>query len=258
MTEKQQRGAHIVASGVTLKYSTRSVLNGVDLTIAPGKLVALLGPSGCGKSSLLRTIAGLARTTAGHVEVDGEIVSGPRSDAAIAFQAPCLLPWLSVERNVALGLAFVRQQQLSREVRNERVSRALSAVGLEHVRHWKPSQLSGGMAQRAALARCLAREPRALLLDEPFGALDEVTRADMQQLLVDSVHRTGASALLVTHDIDEALVVADQIVLLGKHGTFVGRWSIDLPHPRKTQIRFLGELRISILQALQNSMAEPA
>ncbi|WP_343656577.1 ABC transporter ATP-binding protein [Paraburkholderia caribensis] len=251
-------GAHIVASGVTLRYATRGVLNGVDLAVAPGELVALLGPSGCGKSSLLRAIAGLTRTTSGAIRVDGATVDGPRPEVALAFQDPCLLPWLTVERNVAFGLTFTRQPQLARTVRKERVTKALAAVGLEHARHWLPSQLSGGMAQRVALARCLAREPRALLLDEPFGALDEVTRADMQQLLVAAVRNTGASALFVTHDIDEALLVADQIVLLGNRGTLVGRWAIELPQPRHTQLRSLGELRISILQALQNSISAAA
>lgn len=252
------QGAHIVASDVTLRYASRGVLNGVDLSVAPGELVALLGPSGCGKSSLLRIIAGLTRTTSGTIRVDGETVDGPRPEVALAFQDPCLLPWLTVERNVGFGLSFARQPQLTRARRKERVTNALTAVGLERARHSLPSQLSGGMAQRAALARCLAREPRALLLDEPFGALDEVTRADMQQLLIAAVRNTGASALLVTHDIDEALLVADRIVLLGNRGTQVGRWAVELPQPRHTQVRALGELRISILQALQNSISEAA
>ncbi|KVA49083.1 ABC transporter ATP-binding protein [Burkholderia cepacia] len=252
------QGAHIVANGVTLRYGSRSVLNGVDLSVAPGELVALLGPSGCGKSSLLRAIAGLTRTASGTIRVDGEPVDGPRPEVALAFQDPCLLPWLTVERNVGFGLTFARQPHLTRADRNERVTNALAAVGLDHARHALPSQLSGGMAQRAALARCLARAPRALLLDEPFGALDEVTRADMQQLLIAAVRNTGASALLVTHDIDEALLVADRIVLLGKRGTLVGRWTVELPQPRHTQVRSLGELRISILQALQNSISAAA
>ncbi|BBQ00322.1 ABC transporter ATP-binding protein [Burkholderia sp. SFA1] len=251
-------GAHIVASDVALRYATRSVLHGVDLSVAPGELVALLGPSGCGKSSLLRTVAGLTKPTGGSVRIDGNVVEGPRPDVVFAFQDPCLLPWLTVEHNVAFGLTFRRQPQLSRADRKRRVKDALAAVGLSHARTWLPSQLSGGMAQRAALARCLAREPRALLLDEPFGALDEVTRAGMQQLLLETVRRTGAAALFVTHDIDEALIVADRIALLGTRGTLAGQWAIDLPHPRTTQIQSLGELRISILQALHNSITEAA
>lgn len=129
-------GAHIVASDVTLRYATRDVLTGVDLSVAPGELVALLGPSGCGKSSLLRAVAGLTRTTSGTIRVDGETVVGPRPEVALAFQDPGLLPWLTVERNVGFGLTFARQPTVSRALRKERVTRALAAVGLEHARHW--------------------------------------------------------------------------------------------------------------------------
>ncbi|WP_425266933.1 ABC transporter ATP-binding protein, partial [Caballeronia pedi] len=159
MMRSGKRGAHIDASGIMLRYATRSVLSGVDLSVAPGELVALLGPSGCGKSSLLRIIAGLTRPSSGNVRIDGEAVGGPRSDVALAFQDPCLLPWLTVERNVAFGLTFARQPHLARASRKARVTAALQAVGLEHARSWLPAQLSGGMAQRVALARSLAREP---------------------------------------------------------------------------------------------------
>lgn len=251
-------GARIRTSGLTLRYPNRSVLQGVDFSMEPGELVAILGPSGAGKSSFLRTVAGLVRPSSGTVQVDDQPVAGPRADVALAFQDPCLLPWLSVERNVAFGLTFARQPHLSRASRKERVTLALREVALEHSRTWAPSQLSGGMAQRAALARCLARQPRALLLDEPFGALDEVTRADMQQLLVKVVRHTGASTLLVTHDIDEALLVADRILLLGNNGTVVDEWTVDVPAPRAPHIQKLGEMRIQILRALQNSMSRAA
>ncbi|MBI0329844.1 ABC transporter ATP-binding protein [Burkholderia plantarii] len=250
-------GARLEAEGLALRYPNREVLREVALQVAPGEILALLGPSGCGKSSLLRALAGLVPPSAGTVRVDGTPVNGPRADIALAFQHPALLPWLSVERNVAFGLDFARQPALPRATRRERTTAALRAVGLEHVRHWRPAQLSGGMAQRAALARSLAREPRALLLDEPFGALDEVTRAGMQQLLVEIVHRTGATAVLVTHDIDEALRVADRIVLLGNGGRLAGEWSVAVPAPRDAQLDALGALRIPILQALHDAM-QPA
>jgi NitT/TauT family transport system ATP-binding protein len=251
-------GARIVVSGLSLAYAARRVLQDVELTIERGELVAVLGPSGCGKSSLLRALAGLVRPAAGTVRIDEAALTGPRADVALAFQQSCLLPWLSIERNVAFGLAFRRQPHLSRAARRTRVLNALREVGLERVRAWHPSQLSGGMAQRAALARCLAREPRVLLLDEPFGALDEVTRADMQRLLLAVVRRTGASTVLVTHDIDEALLVADRIVLLGNHGTLVAQWTIDVPQPRDTQFDALAPLRIQIRAALQQAMARAA
>ncbi|MBR8059806.1 ABC transporter ATP-binding protein [Burkholderia dolosa] len=251
-------GARIAVNGVSLAYAAHRVLHGVELTVERGELVAVLGPSGCGKSSLLRVLAGLVRPTAGAVRIDDVPVTGPRPDVALAFQQSSLLPWLSVERNVAFGLAFKRQPRLSRASRRARVLDALREVGLEHVRSWHPSQLSGGMAQRAALARSLAREPRVLLLDEPFGALDEVTRADMQRLLLAVVRRTGASTVLVTHDIDEALLVADRIVLLGERGTPAAQWAVDVPQPREVQLDRLDPLRIQIRTALQRVIAHAA
>jgi NitT/TauT family transport system ATP-binding protein len=238
-----------------LSYPGRPVLRAIDLVVQPGELVSILGPSGSGKSTLLRVVAGLQPPTSGRVLVDREPVTGPRPDVTLAFQDPCLLPWLSVERNVAFGLGFARQPQLSRAARRERVSAALAEVGLDHARHYAPRQLSGGMAQRAALARCLARQPRTLLLDEPFGALDEVTRADMQRLLLKVVRDTGAATVLVTHDIDEALLVSDRIVVLGARGTLILHLAVAVPAPREAHVPALGALRIQILQALHASMS---
>jgi NitT/TauT family transport system ATP-binding protein len=240
---------------IGLSYGERAILRGVDLSVAPGELVAVLGPSGSGKSTLLRIAAGLLRPDQGTVAVDGTPLTGPRPDVALAFQDPCLLPWLSVERNVAFGLTFARQPALSRETRRARIDAALAEVGLAHAHALHPRQLSGGMAQRVALARCLARQPRALLLDEPFGALDEVTRADMQQLLVTVVRDTGAATVLVTHDIDEALLVSDRIVLLSNQGRTLAQWRVDVPSPREAQVEAMGRLRIEILQALQRAMS---
>jgi NitT/TauT family transport system ATP-binding protein len=234
------------------------VLDGVNLTVQAGEIVALLGPSGCGKSSLLRVIAGLTRATAGSVQVDGATVEGPRPDVALMFQHPALLPWLTVERNVAFGLTFAGQPPLPRATRKARVGAALRAVGLEGAHAARPAELSGGMAQRAALARSLAREPRVMLLDEPFSALDEVTRATMQRLLLEMVRRTGATALFVTHDIDEALRIADRVVLLGSRGRLAAQWSVDVAGPRDAQLDALGELRIPIFKALQDTMSHAA
>jgi NitT/TauT family transport system ATP-binding protein len=247
------------ARSITLTYrqcvtSERTVLVALDLVVQPGELVSILGPSGSGKSSLLRILAGLLTPTAGDVQVEGIPLRSPRADVALAFQDPRLLPWLSVERNVAFGLGFRHQQRLSRLERRERVDAALTEVGLANGRHLMPSQLSGGMAQRVALARCLSRRPRVLLLDEPFGALDEVTRADMQQLLLKVVRDTGAATVLVTHDIDEALQISDRVVLLGTNGKLAGEWSIDLPHPRENALDAMAELRVSILRTLQTSV----
>jgi NitT/TauT family transport system ATP-binding protein len=240
---------------VGLRYAQRTVLDGIDLTVQPGELVSILGASGSGKSTLLRIVAGLQRPATGTVSVDGSPLTGPRPDVALAFQDPCLLPWLSVERNVAFGLGFTRQPQLARREREARVATALAAVGLAHAGGLAPRQLSGGMAQRAALARCLARSPRTLLLDEPFGALDEVTRADMQRLLVGIVRETNAATILVTHDIDEALLVSDRVVLLGRNGRLAMQLTVDVGAPRDTQVEALGRLRVRLVEALHASMA---
>jgi NitT/TauT family transport system ATP-binding protein len=240
--------------GIALRYGARTVLDGVELGVRPGELVSVLGASGSGKSTLLRVAAGLQHPDAGDVMVDGTPLAGPRPDIAFAFQDPCLLPWLTVERNVAFGLGFARQPKLARSAREARVAAALGEVGLAHARHMAPRQLSGGMAQRVALARCLARAPRTLLLDEPFGALDEVTRADMQRLLVKVVRDTGAATLLVTHDIDEALLVSDRIVVLGRGGRLALQLGIDVPVPRATHLHALGALRVRLVEALYDSL----
>jgi NitT/TauT family transport system ATP-binding protein len=245
----------VEARDVGLIYPGRTVLRGVSLSVQPGELVSILGPSGSGKSTLLRILAGLLKPTSGQVFVDGIALAGPRPDVALAFQDPCLLPWLSVERNVGFGLGFSRQPSLSRAQRRERITAALDEVGLAHARTAMPRQLSGGMAQRAALARCLTRQPRTLLLDEPFGALDEVTRAGMQRLLLKVVCDTNAGTVLVTHDIDEALLVSDRIVLLGAQGSLIAQWHVTVPTPRAAEVHALGVLRIEILQALQDSMS---
>ncbi|WP_176046402.1 ABC transporter ATP-binding protein [Burkholderia sp. BCC1644] len=233
------------------------VLADVSLSVDAGEIVALIGPSGTGKSSLLRALAGLEQAQSGTVSINGATLQGPHPRIAIAFQDPCLLPWLSTESNVAFGLAFKHQERLTRDRQRERVRSALRAVGLEAAAALRPAQLSGGMAQRAALARALARQPQALLLDEPFSALDEITRAAMQRLLVSIVSSTRCATVLVTHDIDEALLVADRIVLLGTQGRLIDAWHVDFPHPRDAFVSELGTMRIDILKALQAGMKRP-
>ncbi|MGE8677453.1 MAG: ABC transporter ATP-binding protein [Achromobacter marplatensis] len=245
------------ARGLALRHpgAAAPVFHDVDLDLARGEVVAVLGASGAGKSSLLRVLAGLQAATAGSLLMEGSPLTGVHPRVAVAFQDPSLLPWLSLERNVAFGLDFKHQPALTDSQRRTRVDQAIDEVGLSHARHLRPAQLSGGMAQRTALARCLARQPSVLLLDEPFGALDEVTRSEMQALLRKVVADFQTAAVLITHDIDEALVLADRIVLLGgAPGRILGVWQVDLPQPRADLLPEMGALRLEILTRLRAAL----
>jgi sulfonate transport system ATP-binding protein len=221
------------ATDVRRAYGDHRVLGGVDLTIGRGEFVALLGRSGSGKSTLLRAVAGLDPDYQGSVRVPAR--------RAVVFQDPRLQPWLRVLANVVLGLP-----RGSRELGR----RALAEVELTgHERAW-PVTLSGGEAQRVALARALVREPDLLLLDEPFGALDALTRIRMHDLLRTLCARHRPAVLLVTHDVDEAIVLADRIVVLGPDGRLGDDTVIDLPRPRRMDTREFGALRDRLLAAL--------
>ncbi|MFT3943372.1 MAG: ABC transporter ATP-binding protein [Ancrocorticia sp.] len=192
------------------KEGPRTVLRELNLDVTPGEIIAIVGPSGCGKSTLLRLIGGLDSPTAGSITLDGQAIRAHDDSTAIAFQEPRLLPWRQISQNVALGLPRgVRGRQAK-----DRVAELLDLVGLTHAADQRPREVSGGMAQRASLARALARSPRVLLLDEPFGALDALTRLKMQDLLLD-IHRTQPTTIiLVTHDVEEALYLADRVLML--------------------------------------------
>src|SRR5690606_14183936 len=178
-------------------------------------------------------LAGLQAAQTGQVRLYNQPLNGPHPRSSFVFQDPCLLPWLNVAQNVAFGLDFKHQPTMTKAQRQDRVNRALAEVGLNRSTTLFPSELSGGMAQRVALARGLARQPDVLLLDEPYSALDEVTRSDMQVLLRDVITRHQASAIVVTHDIDGALILADRIVLIGgAPGRTIGPWTVSTAHPR--------------------------
>lgn len=217
--------AAVELAGVRIGYPGHPVLDELDLRVADGEIRVLLGPSGCGKSTLLRTIAGLQPPLAGRVAVTGRPVSGPSGERVLIFQDDGLLPWRSVRRNVELPMAI---RGLPRAKRRATALDWLDRVGLTDSADRLPRQLSGGMRQRAQLARALAGEPKLLLMDEPFGALDAQTRTAMQRLLVEVWRTTPRTIVFVTHDVDEALALGDRITVLRPSGGQL----IDVPTPR--------------------------
>lgn len=240
----------------------RRVLRDISLTIGAGEIVSLLGPSGCGKSTLLRQVSGLDRPDEGSVAIDGTPLVGIDQRCAIGFQEPRLLPWRTLAQNVALGLPHGTPRAQGRE----RVSQLLDLVQLSDAKDLRPRQVSGGMAQRASLARALSRGPGVLVLDEPFGALDALTRLTMQDLLLDIHAAEPATIILVTHDVDEALYLSDRVVLLGNEpgerpgSGAVIRSTISVPgtRPRDRGDSTLAHLRAELLQGLGVSIHHPA
>ncbi len=229
----------------------RQVLRDVDLVVNPGEVLVILGPSGCGKSTLLRAVSGLDAPSTGRVLIDGTAVDGVDPRCAVAFQEPRLLPWQSVERNVALGLP----QGTSVKEGSARVAELLRLVELDGHSGLRPREISGGMAQRTSLARALARRPGVLLLDEPFGALDALTRLKMQDLLLDIHSAYPTTVLLVTHDVDEALQLADRILVLGRESgeeaaTVSRILAVPGTRPRNRNSEELGQMRSSLLASL--------
>lgn len=208
-----------------------TALQNFSLDIAAGELVVLVGSSGCGKSTLLRMLVGLEEATQGEIRISGERVTGVGKARGIVFQEPRLFPWLSVIDNVMLGLA---DEKLSRAAKRQRAREMLARVQLSDFERALPAQLSGGMAQRVAIARGLVARPQILMLDEPFGALDALTRHTLQQALL-QIHRSeGTTTLLVTHDVEEAVALADRVVVLSpRPGRIREVVSLALPHPRQ-------------------------
>jgi ABC-type nitrate/sulfonate/bicarbonate transport system ATPase subunit len=217
---------------VSLAYGEQLVLSGLSFEIARGEILCVVGPSGCGKTTALRVAAGLVAPTNGEASFAGAPIRGPRRDVAVVFQdyAKALLPWRTAAGNVSLALEAMRAP---RGERATRISALLARVGLGGQEQKFPGQMSGGMQQRLQIARCLAQDPAALMMDEPFGALDAMTRQDLQDQMLEIARATGATILFVTHDLEEAIYLGDRVIGLKPHPGRIGiELKVDLPRPR--------------------------
>jgi len=242
---------------------TFHALKGIDLAIAKGEFISLIGHSGCGKSTLLNLIAGLTRPSEGVLLCDGREIHAPGPDRAVVFQNHSLLPWMSCFDNIHLGVERVFGKTEGKAQLQARTLAALELVGLPHAAHKKPGEISGGMKQRVGIARALAMEPKVLLMDEPFGALDALTRAKLQDELQGIVAKSGATVVMVTHDVDEAVLLSDRIVMLtnGPAATIGEILTVDLPRPRDrlalSEDPHYAHLRAGVLEFLYKRQAHP-
>ncbi|MEU6113318.1 ABC transporter ATP-binding protein [Streptomyces sp. NPDC047117] len=224
-----------------LKGTDFTALDGVSLDIADQEFVTVVGPSGCGKSTLMSMAAGLQEPSSGQVLVDGRPVTGPGPDRGVIFQQYALFPWLTVRQNVEFGLKLA---SVPAEERHRRADRAIALVGLDDFADALPKTLSGGMKQRCAIARAYAVDPQVLLMDEPFGALDALTRVQLQDQLLATWSREKRTVLFITHDVDEAVYLASRVVVMAARPGRVHRIiDVDLPYPRTEEIRLSAEFR---------------
>ena len=245
--------ADISVRGLSKSYRDSNgelkAIDGIDLTVRAGEFLCVLGPSGCGKSSLLNILAGFEPATTGDVAIGGAPVTGPSHGQGVVFQdTAALVPWLSVYDNIAFGL---RNAGLSRAAEKDKVDAALALVGLEQFRmHW-PHQLSGGMRQLVSIARVLVTESRVLLMDEPFAALDALTRQQMQQKLIDIWRATGITVLLITHSVEEAIYLGNRVLVFTRRPARVAlEIPVDLPYPRDTTAADFNQLKSLALKQL--------
>lgn len=240
------QGMALALAGVTLTYGARDVVRDLTLDVRAGEILVLTGPSGCGKSTVLRALAGLLAPIGGVVSADGEEVTSTSRDRAMVFQDNALLPWRTVRANIELALAL---RGVPRRSRGRAAHKWIAEVGLTGYGDYLPKSLSGGMRQRVQLARGLAGAPRAVMMDEPFGALDAQTRAVMQQLLLHTWNLHPTTVVFVTHDIEEAVLLGDRIAVLGQVGEPL-RALIDVPYPRDPARRDDADTRVAAAAAL--------
>ncbi|PAU57677.1 bacitracin ABC transporter ATP-binding protein [Pseudomonas sp. PIC25] len=259
---------YLELTGVGISFPTDKglfcALQHVDLRIARGEFVSLIGHSGCGKSTVLNIVAGLHRATTGGVILDGREVDQPGPDRAVVFQNHSLLPWLSCYENVELAVRQVFKGQKSRREMRDWIEHNLALVHMTHARDKHPSEISGGMKQRIGIARALAMQPKVLLMDEPFGALDALTRAHLQDSLMEIHADLGNTVIMITHDVDEAVLLSDRIVMMsnGPAATVGEILPVDLPRPRDRMAlahdaRY-HEYRAAVLEFLYQRQQRPA
>ncbi len=239
-------------------------LRDINLIVRKGDFVTLIGHSGCGKSTLLNLIAGLQAPSAGTLLCANREIAGPSPERAVVFQNHSLLPWLTCFENVYLAVERVFGATENRSELKERTGAALALVGLSHAEHKRPNEISGGMKQRVGIARALSMEPKVLLMDEPFGALDALTRAHLQDELLKIVAKTGSTVVMVTHDVDEAVLLSDRIVMMtnGPAATIGDVLQVNLPRPRDriglAHDPMYIECRTAVLEFLYRRQAHPA
>ena len=249
------RGVHLDIENLIHRYTSKSPLtfDGVRIEAKPGESLVIIGRSGCGKSTLLHIIAGLLKASGGKLKLDNEEVKGPSSRWVMMFQAPHLFPWMTVERNVGVGLHFAGW---SKDKLRDRVAEAISLVSLDDYAQNNVQDLSGGQQQRVALARSLVMEPEMLLLDEPFSALDAFTRAALQRDVRSISKELGFNLVMVTHDIDEAVLMADRaLVMAGSPGKIMHDISVDLPDPRNREDPEVQKMRRYLMDTFEEAVA---
>jgi NitT/TauT family transport system ATP-binding protein len=242
-------GVSLELDRVRLSYTGVPVIDELSLTVRPGEILVLTGPSGCGKSTVLRALAGLLPPDSGRILADDAEVTGTSGERGMVFQDNALLPWRTVRSNIELALRLRGEPRATRRAAAEHW---IDELGLTGFGNYLPKSLSGGMRQRVQLARGLAGAPRAVMMDEPFGALDTQTRAAMQRLLIDTWRTHPTTIVFVTHDVDEALTLGDRVVVLGKAGQ-PARAVLEVPDPRIDRQR--AELRAEIIAALDHTVA---
>jgi nitrate ABC transporter ATP-binding subunit len=247
---------NLTIHGVTKRFTVGDdeveALAPVDLAIPKGEFVCMIGASGCGKSTLLRIIAGFEEPTTGEVAIDGKPVTGPGSDRGMVFQDYALFPWMTVRQNISFG---PRQRHLAREEIDRTTDEFVRMVGLERFADRYPNQLSGGMKQRVAIARVLANNANILLMDEPFGALDALTREQLQNELLQIWNRTGVTTIFVTHSVEEAVLLADRVLVMSAGpGKIDSDFRIDLPRPRDVSSPEFNALRRDVARRLTSHL----